>query len=98
MMASNSKSKCQMLAAAAFIWVLSVSSGVISAQTPLDKAWSILQAGAQNKSIDERVITMRVLQLIPGDAKAVSMAAKGLQDKESQVRAAAALSLGAMED
>jgi len=98
MMASNSKSKCQMLAAAAFICVLSVFSGVLSAQTPLDKAWSILQAGAQNKSIDERVITMRVLQLIPRDARAVSMAQKGLQDKEAQVRVAAATSLGAMED
>jgi HEAT repeat protein len=39
---------------------------------------------------------MRVLQLIPGDAKAVSIAEKGLQDKDAEVRGAAALSLGAM--
>jgi len=66
-------------------------------QTPLEQAWSILQVGADNSSTDQRVATMRVLQLIPGDAKAVSMAEKGLQDKESEVRGAAALSLGAME-
>jgi len=66
-------------------------------QTPLERAWSILQVGADNSSTDQRVATMRVLQLIPGDAKAVSMAEKGLQDKESEVRGAAALSLGAME-
>ncbi len=40
---------------------------------------------------------MRVLQLIPGNAKAVGMAEQGLQDKEPAVRGAAALSLGAME-
>ena len=98
MIVNNSKSGRQMLAAASFICVLSVFSGVMSAQTPLDNAWTILQAGTENKSIDERVITMRVLQLIPGDARAVSMAQKGLQDKEAQVRVAAAASLGAMED
>lgn len=97
-MIRNSKSKYQMLAAAAFICILSVAPRAISAQTSLDNAWTILQAGAENKDTDQRVITMRVLELISRDAKAVSMAEKGLQDKEEQVRAAAALSLGVMED
>ena len=87
-----------MLAAAAFICAWSVAPGVMSAQTPLENAWTILQAGAENKGTDQRVATMRVLELIPSDAKAVSMAETGLQDKEAQVRATAALSLGAMED
>jgi hypothetical protein len=39
---------------------------------------------------------MRVLQLIPRDAKALGVAEKGLQDKEAEVRGAAALSLGFM--
>jgi HEAT repeat protein len=69
----------------------------MSAQSPLDQAWTVLQAGAEDKSSDQRAATMRVLQLIPGDAKAVSMAEKGLQDKETEVRGAAALSLGAMQ-
>lgn len=80
------------LTAAAF----SAAPVVMSAQAPLDQAWTILQAGADNNSTEQRVATMRVLQLIRGDAKAVSMAEKGLQDKEPEVRGAAALSLGAM--
>lgn len=67
------------------------------AQAPADQAWSILQAGAADKSSEQRVATMRVLQLIPGDAKAVGMAEQGLQDKDLEVRGAAALSLGAMK-
>jgi len=50
------------LTSAAFIgafWSLATSS--LCAQPPLDQAWSILQAGADNKSTDQRVITMRVL-------------------------------------
>jgi len=75
-------------------WLL--APGPVSAQTPVVRAWSMLQAGAADKSSDERVATMRVLQLIPGDAKAVGMAEQGLQDKAPEVRGAAALSLGAM--
>jgi HEAT repeat protein len=77
----------------AVLWLGAFALG----QSPLDQAWNILQAGADNSSSDQRIATMRVLQLIPGDAKAVSMAEKGLQDKDSDVRGAAALSLGAME-
>jgi HEAT repeat protein len=40
---------------------------------------------------------MRVLQLIPNDAKAVGMAEQGLQEKDPDVRSVAALSLGAMK-
>ena len=69
----------------------------ISAQTPLDQAWNILQTGATDKSSEQRIATMRVLQLIPGDAKAVGIAEKGLHDDDPGVRGAAALSLGAMK-
>src|SRR5439155_7951468 len=75
--------------------VLLVSTAAFG-QAPADQAWAILQAGADNNSTDQRVATMRVLQLIPSDAKAVGVAEKGLQDKEAEVRGAAALSLGAM--
>jgi HEAT repeat protein len=78
----------------AFLWMV---SSVMCAQAPLDQAWSVLQAGAEDKSSDQRVAAMRVLQLIPGDAKAVSTAEKGLHDKDSKVRGAAALSLGSMQ-
>ena len=76
--------------------LLLVSTAAAFGQGPADEAWTILQTGAANNSTDHRAATMRVLQLIPGNAKAVAMAEKGLQDKESEVRGAAALSLGAM--
>lgn len=75
---------------------LFVVPSFVSAQSPVEQSWSTLQAGADDKSADQRIATMRVLQLIPGNAKAVTMAEKGLQDKEADVRGAAALSLGAM--
>ncbi len=77
----------------ATVLMLSTSA---SSQSLADQAWTILQAGADNNSTNQRIAAMRVLQLIPHDAKAVSVAEKGLQDKEAEVRGAAALSLGAM--
>lgn len=75
----------------------SLVPGPLPAQTPLDQAWSVLLAGAADKGSDERKAAMRVLQLIPGDAKAVGLAEKGLHDKDPDVRGAAALSLGDMK-
>jgi len=88
----------RMLAVAGLIGVLSTAPSQLLAQAPLDQAWTILQTGAENKSNDQQVITMRVLQLIPNNAKAVSLAEKALQDKDTEVRGAAALSLGRMAD
>jgi hypothetical protein len=70
--------------------LLLVSTAAAFGQGPADEAWTILQTGAANNSTDHRAATMRVLQLIPGNAKAVAMAEKGLQDKESEVRGALA--------
>lgn len=76
---------------------LLLAPGLIAAQTPFTTAWSILQAGAVDKSSEKRVATMRVLQLIPDDAKAIGMAEQGLKDDDPKVRGAAALSLGSMK-
>jgi HEAT repeat protein len=93
----HSTSKRRTVMMTAFISVLlSTTAGIMRAQTPLDEAWTILQSGTENKSTNTRVATMRVMQLIPADARAVNMAEKGLLDKEAEVRGAAALSLGAM--
>ncbi len=69
----------------------------VSAQTPAAQAWSTIREGATDKSSDQRIATMRVLQLLPGDAKAVGIAENGLKDTDPEVRGAAALSLGAMK-
>jgi HEAT repeat protein len=76
--------------------VLLPSTAALS-QMPYDQAWSILQAGARNERSEQRIATMRVLQLIPEDAKAERMAEQSLRDKDPDVRGVAALSLGAMK-
>jgi HEAT repeat protein len=67
------------------------------AQAPVAQAWTVLHAGATDKSADQRQATMRVLRLIPGNAAAVALAEQGLKDKDGETRGAAALSLGAMD-
>jgi HEAT repeat protein len=95
---SNQRRKFWKLMVAACVGAfLTLAPFPISAQTPLDQAWNILQTGATDKSSEQRIATMRVLQLIPGDAKAVGIAEKGLHDDDPGVRGAAALSLGAMK-
>jgi len=95
---SDSKWKIRTLTILAFIGAFCLLTPVpTAAQSPPDQAWSILQAGAADNSSEQRIATMRVLQLIPGDAKAVGTAEQGLQDKDPDVRGAAALSLGSMK-
>ncbi len=95
---TNSTKKCRLLECAALIGtLLTIAPALVSAQSPLEQSWSILQAGADNNSTDQRVATMRVLQLIPANTKAAAMAENGLKDKDPDVRGAAALSLGAMD-
>ena len=95
---SNQRRKLWNLMVAACVGAfLTLAPFPVSAQTPLDQAWNILQAGATDKSSEQRIATMRVLQLIPEDAKAGGIAEKGLHDDDPGVRGAAALSLGAMK-
>ncbi len=94
---SNRKSSFQLSLAAILVAVLwSLAPNLGFAQSPVEQAWSILRASAESKNTDQRVATMRAMQLIPVNAKAVSMAQEGLKDKDPEVRGAAALSLGAM--
>jgi HEAT repeat protein len=66
------------------------------AQTAADPARSLLEAGVTQKSAARRVAAVRVLGFIPNDPRAVELAEKALQDKNSAVRAVAATSLGMM--
>jgi HEAT repeat protein len=94
---SNPKRGIRTLTATFIGMLLSLTPYLLRAQEPLNQAWSILQDGATNKSSDQRIATMRVLQLIPGNAKAVDMAEQCLQDKDPDVRGAAATALGTMQ-
>lgn len=90
-------SKLHLRMIAAFIGVFwSLAPCPIVAQVPVNQAWTVLRDASSNKSSDQRLATMRVLQLIPENVRAVAMAEQGLKDKDPEVRGAAALSLGAM--
>ena len=74
-------------------------AGIASAQnqSPQQLAWSILQAGATNTNSQQRVTAITALADITADPKAVTMAEQALQDENSDVRAAAATTLGALK-
>lgn len=74
----------------------SLASSILLAQTPQQKAWSILEEGANGKSPDKRSLAVRALGLVPHSPKAVQIAEKALEDERPEVRAAAATALGLM--
>lgn len=83
------------LEAFALAMVLAEST-LLSARTPEQKAWNMLQAATSSKNTDKRTRSVRALRLLPGDSRAVALAEKALQDQKAQVRAAAATALGEM--
>ena len=66
----------------------------LCAQAPADRAWSILQSGAADKSPETRMKAVRALGLIQKNDKSRQMAEKALTDESPQVREAAAEALG----
>jgi len=73
-----------------------VCAACIHAQTPVDKAWTILSDAAQGKSDDNRAKAIQALGLITGNARAQALAETALADEEEAVRATAANVLGIM--
>ena len=76
--------------------VLTVSA-LVSAQNPQQLSWRILEAGVGNTNTQQRVSAVSVLALITSDPKAVTMAEQALHDKQADVRAAAASTLGQLK-
>jgi HEAT repeat protein len=70
-------------------------AGLVLAQNPGDKPWTVLQAGLADKG-DNRVVAVRVLGLLENNSKAAEIATTALSDGDADVRAAAASSLGQM--
>jgi HEAT repeat protein len=66
----------------------------VYSQSPSDKAWEILKAGATNKSLDSRIRAMHAMGLIGQNPTAEKVALAALADKDPQVRTAAATCLG----
>ena len=71
-------------------------STLLSAKTPEQKAWDMLQAATSSKNAQKRTQSVRALSLLRDDSRAVALAEKALRDQRAQVRAAAATALGEM--
>jgi hypothetical protein len=65
--------------------------------TPKEQAWQILQNACTGDKTSNRATAIRVLGLMPSDAKAARLAEKVLIDDKPEVRAAAAAALGHMQ-
>jgi len=81
----------------AVLLVIIASLGCTSfAQSPVAKAWTILDAGVKDSNDSDRATAVRVLGLIQNDKKAREQAELALQDKDSIVRVAGANALRQM--
>jgi HEAT repeat protein len=68
----------------------------LPAQIPRDHAWQVLQEGVKDKDAHTRAIAIRSLGLVPQDRDAERLAIEALKDTVTEVRVAAASSLGQM--
>ena len=66
----------------------------LRAQSPMGIAWDILEKGHTSRHAKERINTVRALGQLPGNPRAVELAEELIVDREPDVRAAAALTLG----
>ena len=76
--------------------LLAFAAALVSAQTPSDRAWSILNGGLGHEKADQRARAARALGLIVNNDRARQLAERALADPKAEVRAAAADSLGQM--
>src|SRR5690349_8502862 len=92
------KERISILAELKLAWLLPLAccATVSLGQTPQQQAWNILQAGVSDKSTGRRTQAVRALGLLRGNQRAPEMAQRALEDKEPEVRAAAATALGQM--
>jgi HEAT repeat protein len=66
----------------------------LHAQAPPGIAWDILEKGHTSRHAKERIIAVRALGHLPGNFRAVELAEELIVDRDADVRAAAALTLG----
>ena len=78
------------------VLLIAAAAGLLPAQTPVDRSWSILESGANDKSVETRVKAVRALGLILNSAKAQQLAEKALSDPKPEVKSSAADALGQM--
>jgi HEAT repeat protein len=71
-------------------------AAAVSAQTPVDKAWSILNSATREKSHEKRARAIHALGLITGNSRARALVETALTDEKPEVRAIAADVIGIM--
>ena len=59
-----------------------------------DQAWDLLQSGLDDPGTTKRATAVRVLSLLTGETRAVTLPSRVLSDPKAQVRVAAAIALG----
>jgi hypothetical protein len=65
-------------------------------QIPKEEAWQVLETACTGDKTSNRATAIRVLGLVPNDAKARKLVEKALHDDRAEVRSAAAAALGDM--
>ena len=64
---------------------------------PQEEAWQILDTASTGDKTSDRAMAIRVLGLVPNDAKALKLVDEALNDDKPEVRSAAAAALGDMK-
>ncbi|HKW62219.1 MAG TPA: HEAT repeat domain-containing protein [Candidatus Acidoferrum sp.] len=86
------------LAILGFLTAVSVTrTQSLCAQVPEEVAWDILEKGHTSHNTKERINAARALGLLHGNLRAVELAEEFVTDRNSEVRAAAALTLGQLD-
>lgn len=80
----------------AALLVVLTSSGALFAESPEQQAWKMLKAGMAEKNTSKRAQAVKALRLLPNNPEAAEIARTALKDSKTEVRVAAAISLGLM--
>src|SRR5678815_1869719 len=80
----------------ALLMAVTIGTVPLSAQTPVDRSWSALNAGLGDKSAETRANAVRALGLITNNTRAQRISENALADPKPEVQAAAAEALGQM--
>jgi HEAT repeat protein len=78
----------------ALLLLLAVETPPASVPKPVDRAWSILNDGIENKDAAKRAKAVHALGLLRSSRRAQSFAEKALEDENLEVRVEAATALG----
>jgi HEAT repeat protein len=70
------------------------SQADIPSKAVKDQAWDLLRSGIEENSTSKRATAVRVLSLLTGETRAVTLASRALSDTKPPVRVAAAIALG----